>query len=156
MIVVTTSPKVKPTPKSICVFLFVNKGMDLLHLSSIFKNEKVIQLLPNCLKSEEDDLPVVTTSLVPPIRNTIFNYKDVVSNTTMTSSNGVFSIKDLPKCECHLSAFCDNHHKHIVTKDLRVIDNSKLRSLLSKGPNYREPRFSNFEKCFDSVVVRVG
>ena len=36
------------------------------------------------------------------------------------------------------SFFYDPHHKHIITRDLRLIQN-KLR-LLTKGPNYREPQ----------------
>ena len=43
-------------------------------------------------------------------------------------------------CNCLNSTFCDPHHKHIVTGDLRFIENGKLRSLLCNGPGYREPR----------------
>ena len=38
-----------------------------------------------------------------------------------------------------------------MTGDLRFIENSKLRKLLSKGPNYREPKFVNYKKCLLSV-----
>ena len=33
------------------------------------------------------------------------------------------------------------YHGHIVTGDLRVIENKKLRNLICKGPNFREPRW---------------
>ena len=46
------------------------------------------------------------------------------------------------------------HHKHIVTGDLRIIENSKIRKLLTKGPNYREPCTLNFELV--KKVVRKG
>ena len=41
-------------------------------------------------------------------------------------------------CNCPKSEFCDPHHGHIVTGDLRVIEHRKLRSIMSKGPTYRE------------------
>ena len=56
-------------------------------------------------------------------------------------------VRDLPSCDCQSSEFCDPHHKHIVSGDLRVVSNQKLRKLLSKGPNYREPRTLNYNKC---------
>ena len=43
------------------------------------------------------------------------------------------------------------HQKYIVTGDLRIIKNSKLRKLLSKGPNYRENKFINLTKCKNAV-----
>ena len=42
-------------------------------------------------------------------------------------------------------------HGHIVTGDLRFIENRKLRKLMSKGPNFREPRFLNFNKCAEAI-----
>ena len=35
----------------------------------------------------------------------------------------------------------------IVSGDLRVIKKTKLRKLLSKRPNYREPETLNYNKC---------
>ena len=49
------------------------------------------------------------------------------------------------------SEFCDSHHKHIVSGDLRIISNPKLRKLLSKGPNYREPKTLNYKKCKQAI-----
>ena len=60
-------------------------------------------------------------------------------------------VHNLPSCECSNSEFSDPHHKHIVSGDLRIIENSKLRKLLSKGPNYREPKTLNYKKCKQSI-----
>ena len=47
---------------------------------------------------------------------------------------------------------CDPHHKYILIKeDLRIIKDNKLRKLLAKGPNYREPRTINFSKAFIEI-----
>ena len=42
-------------------------------------------------------------------------------------------------CECEYYQFCDPYHKHIITRDLRIIYNFKLRKLMTKDPNYKEP-----------------
>ena len=140
----------KISPKNICVIHFVNKGINLLRLSSIFKENSVVNHLPDILRTEEN-LPKVTTSLGPSIRNKILNYKEAVSSIHLKLVDNKYIVENLPECHCSLSNFSDNHHGHIVTGDLRVIENDKLRKLLSKGPNFREPTFLNFGKCLQSV-----
>ena len=58
-------------------------------------------------------------------------------------------------CECEHSPFIDPHHKHINTGDLGIVGNSKLRKLLTKGPNCREPRSTNFNKTFAEVTTGI-
>jgi len=144
----------KISPKNVCVIHFVNKGINLLHLSSIFKENSVVNHLPEILKTEEN-LPKVTTSLSPSIRNKVLNYKDVVSSINLNIVDNKYVVDNMPQCHCHLSNFCDDHHGHIVTGDLRVIENNKLRKLLTKGPNFREPTFLNFSKCLQAVHTGV-
>ena len=44
---------------------------------------------------------------------------------------------------CHCSeydvSFVDHTYKHVLTGDLSLVKNNKLKKLLSKGPKYREP-----------------
>ena len=40
------------------------------------------------------------------------------------------------------------HIKHIIIGDLKIIENEKLRKLLTKGPNYRESRNINYSKAY--------
>ena len=42
---------------------------------------------------------------------------------------------------------------NIITGDLRIIRNNKLRKLICKGPNYREPKTINLKKCRDEIAV---
>ena len=78
------------------------------------------------------------------IRNNILNYKDV-ANSFYVDEEVSFSLKtDL--CDCEKSKFCDPHHKHIITRDIRITENKKLRKILTKGANYREPR--SFRKVY--------
>ena len=40
-----------------------------------------------------------------------------------------------------------------MTGDLRIVENKKLRKILSKGPNFRTPKTINFSKCLDSIKL---
>ena len=53
------------------------------------------------------------------------------------------------------TSFCDPVHKHIVTGDLKVIQNNRLRSLLSKGPKYREQERIRWDKVLDSIQAGI-
>ena len=48
-------------------------------------------------------------------------------------------------CQCKKSKFCYEPHGHVITGDLRVIENAKLRELVAKGPKYREPNRVNWK-----------
>jgi hypothetical protein len=79
------------------------------------------------------------------IRNKIFNYKqtvaDIDTNDQSTYGTGLAS------CDCQGSEFCDPHHGHILTGDLRIIANQKLRKLVSRGPNFREAKTIHWGHC---------
>ena len=140
----------KPAPKNVVVVEFVNKGLDDIHLSKIFRTPEVTSLLPEPLRADEE-IPVSTMKLNPPIRSKILNYKETVSSLNILVDEEVSFVENLPSCECTSSEFCDPHHKHIISGDLRIITNQKLRKLISKGPNYREPNMLNYHKCKLSI-----
>ena len=48
-------------------------------------------------------------------------------------------------CQCNTSKFCHEPHDHVITGDLMVIENVKLRELVAKGPKYREPNKINWQ-----------
>ena len=124
--------KCPPFPIS---FFFHNKGFDYINLSSILHLDIVKNLFPNKLKI--DELPSVVYSLDKTIRNKILNCKETVSsidrNDDTTYGTGIV------ECDCQQHKdFVDENHGHILTGNLRIIANSKLRKLVSKGPNFRE------------------
>ena len=49
-------------------------------------------------------------------------------------------------CDCEKSNLCDPHDKYVIIGDLRIIENKKLRKLLTKGPNYREQQKYKFQE----------
>ena len=152
--IINSNPVRRTAPKNVCVVHFVNKGMDDLHLSSIFKSKDVVNLLPEKLR-EDEHIPVVTFHLDPPIRNKILNYKKTVTEIEIIKQNNSFIANNLPTCECSTSLFKDPVHNHVVTGDLRIITNPKLRKLISKGPNFRENKFISYDRCLSSVEVAV-
>ena len=46
-----------------------------------------------------------------------------------------------------MSNFKDLDHGHVVTGDLRIVEDVKLRKLLSKGQNYSETLTISYNKC---------
>ena len=125
-----------------------NKGIDDIHLSKIFKSEEVMKSLPDILQ-EDNNIPIATFKLDNPIRNKILNYKETISSLSFKQvNNSRVEIENLPECNCNESSFCDPAHGHVVTGNLNIIKNKKFRKLLSKGPNYREPKTLNYNKCF--------
>ena len=55
-------------------------------------------------------------------------------------------MNNLP-CNCIRSPFTDPNRGHIVTGDIRIVQDNKLRKLLCKGPKYREPVSIDFSNC---------
>ena len=48
------------------------------------------------------------------------------------------------ECDCkHYKDFVDKSQNHVLTGDLRIITTSKLRKLVSKGPNFCETMLIN-------------
>ena len=136
--------KEKRSPKFILPMTFRNKGLDAIKLGNFFRLEEVRSLLPSSLNTDEN-LPAIVYSLEGTIRNKIFNYKQTVSdidtNDPLTYGTG------LTTCDCEGSEFCDPHHGHILTGDLRIIANQKLRKLVARGPNFREAKMIHWGQC---------
>ena len=145
-----TPPEKKSHHENPCIIHFVNKGFNRLGLSKIFRLHDVVAFLPPDLQGEQE-IPFPTYKLDSPIRNKILNYKDAVNSVQIEVDEDVSVVHNLPSCDCSSSPFSDPYHKHIVTGDLRIIENQKLRWLFSKGPNYREAKPFNLKKCKDSV-----
>ena len=141
----------RKAPVNICTLKFLNKGMEQINPSEIFNLPDIIQTLPETLRSA-DNIPKVVMKLDGSIRHKILNYEDTVRSIKQINDDEVsFTINRITNqpfpCTCSESTFKDAHHGHIVTGDLRIVDNTKLRKLLSKGPNFREKCTINFNKC---------
>ena len=137
----------RKAPKHLLPIFFDNKGLEFIQLNKILKNPDVVSKLPQPLKTE--DPPSVVYNLSRTIRNSIFNYKQTVNDIDV--NDHLTYGTNLPSCDCSSSPFLDSDHGHIITGDLRIIENNHLRKLISKGPNYREPRPINLKKCRELI-----
>ena len=127
---------------------FVSKAFDFINLPHILRSESCVNVLPDFLI--EDDIPMVVYSLQSPIRSSIFNYTKFVASLDLNSAN--HDINSIP-CHCHSydNKYIDNHHGHILTGDLSIINNVRLRDLIAKGPKFREPTDINFDDALTSI-----
>ena len=125
---------------------FVNKGLESMNLKKILKNDQVMDCIPGNFKFRET--PVVVYKYSRTIRSRIFNYKEVFEDFNFDRWQ---QERDNMVCDCENSDFCDSTHKHVITGDLRIVKNNKLRKLLCKGPNFRENEMINFDKITDEI-----
>ena len=98
-----------------------------------------------------NDIPMVTFSLKNPIRSKIFNHKTFAQH--LNIAEFLADQNSIP-CSCEnspLKTFKDSHHNHIITGDLRIVRNNKLRKLICKGPKYRESEPISWDKAKCSI-----
>ena len=139
--------KTKKIPKYIFPLYFDNKGLEFIRLNNILRNPDVKSKLPNHFQN--DDSPSVVYNLSSTIRNKILNYKETVNNIDINDPDTFGT--GLQTCNCTSSPFLDNIHGHILTGDLRILENNHLRELIQKGPNFREPKSVNWKRCRDKI-----
>ena len=54
------------------------------------------------------------------------------------------------------SKFCYEPAGHIITGNLKIISDSKIRSIISKVPKYRLPFQIDFNKCREEIAVALN
>ena len=127
------SKRSSSSSSSRCHVKFDNKAIDFINPQKILRDKDVINCLPIDLRK---DTPMVVYELTQSIHSKLFNYKKFVQSIDVDSF--ISESTTLP-CTCHSSPFRDEHHDHIITGNLEIVADAKLRKLISKGPKYREP-----------------
>ena len=74
------------------------------------------------------------------VASKLLNFAPTLSNLNVSEY-----LSNSQTCQCKKSKFCYEPHGHVITGDLRVIENAKLRELVAKGPKYREPNRVNWK-----------
>ena len=101
-------------------------------------------------KLKIDEPASVVYSLGKTVRNKILIYKETVSS---INTNGDIAYgTGIVECQQN-KGFVDENHDHVLTGDLRIITNSKLRKLKSKGPNFREAITITWNKCKREIEI---
>ena len=67
------------------------------------------------------------------VASKIFNFAPALSNLNVADY-----LSNPQTWQCKESKFCYKQHGHVITGDVRVIENAKLREPVAKGPQYRE------------------
>ena len=49
----------------------------------------------------------------------------------------------------------NNHYGHVITGNLNIVNNERLRQLISKGPKYREPKQICFEEAREEIQTGI-
>ena len=124
--------------------LFHNKGMDMIHLSRILNSKRVMATVPSYLKGPP---PVVSYTYTRTIAGKIFNNRKVVEDLDMDAGTAGMD------CSCSSSNYKYEPCGHVVTGDLSIIKDVKLRNLIKKGPTYREQNWRvNVKNCKEAVT----
>ena len=76
---------------------------------------------------KNDSTPVVAFKLQRPIRSKIFNYRQTVMDMNFEHDEEVGFLTNNPPCDCSSSEYRDPSHECVLTGDLRIIKNKKIK-----------------------------
>ena len=126
------------------------EALELIELPQIFNLVEISFQPPDKVKNNDNN-PTVTYQLGKTIKNEIISYK--VALNSINGDKDVSFCVNTTQCDCTVSSFCDPPHKHIITGVSLIIINNNLRKLLTKSPNYREPRAIKFSKALIEITT---
>ena len=112
---------------------FIDKGLDFINISGILCSPSVQSKIPNYF--QDFDPPIIGYHYNPSIAGLIFNYKQTLDPIVINSIN-----TNNIDCACQNSAYKDNHHNHVISGNLDIVQNEALKNILKKGPKYRLPQ----------------
>ena len=110
---------------------FLRKGIDAINLPQLLRSQSVMDKIPAYFKDKEP--PIISYQYTNAVASKLFNFSSALSNLDITNH-----LSNPQRCQCNTSMFCYEPHGHVITGDLMVIENVKLRELVGKGPKYRE------------------
>ena len=116
-----------------------------MNVSNILNQKSVQNKIPSYFQYKES--PCISYSYTRSVASKIFNYKASLQQLDFQGLS-----HDLPPCNCSDSQFLYAPCGHIVTGDLNIVRNVKLRDLLSKGPKYREPVSYSWHQNFSIIM----
>ena len=103
---------------------FINKGIEFIDLPSVFKDSSVTSSIPAYFQNSEP--PIICYKYNKPIRNTVFNFNKLVSDLDIHAN--------IPEAwDCKDSKFIYPAAGHIMTGNLKIISDSRIRYIVSKG-----------------------
>jgi hypothetical protein len=119
-------------PSVFVIFYAINKSIKCFSCTEYFKSKFIL-----CISYK------YTQTIAPKL----FNYK---------SDLQCLDIEHLllnpPTCSCSSAPFNYQPDGHVITGDVDIVRNEELKSLILKGPKFREPPFFNWQQNFISIM----
>ena len=121
---------------------FINKGIEFIDLPSIFKERSFTSSIPTYFQNSE---PPICYKYNKPIRNTVFNFNKLVSDLDIHANTP-------ESWDCKDSKFIYPAAGQIITGNLKIISDSRIRYIVSKGTKYRFPSCIDLKKCREELA----
>ena len=124
---------------------FANKGIDALNLSNMLNQKSAQSTIPPYFQYKES--PCISYSYTRSVASNMFNYKASLQQIDFDGLS-----ENPTPC-----SFCDSEFLyapcgHIVTGDLSIVRNQKLKDVLRKGPKNREPVSFSWHQNFNIIM----
>ena len=116
----------------------MNKAVVAINLPALLRSTSVIDKIPVHFRDKEPQ--TVSYEYTSTVASEICNFAPALSNLNFSEY-----LSNPQTCQCKESKFCYELHGHVITVDLKVIENARLRELVAKGPKYREPNRVNWK-----------
>ena len=118
---------------------FINRGIDAVNLPSILRSKSVTETVQTYFKEKEP--PIISYTYTKTIASKIFNF----SSTLLDLDYHEFH-SNRSQCECNTSSHLYKPYGHVITGDLSIIPNSKLRDLIAKRPKIQRAMQVDWDK----------
>ena len=122
---------------------FMNIGMDFI----IFQDKSVTSSIPDYFQNSEP--PMFCYKYNKPFRNIISNFNKLVSDLDIHANTP-------DSWECKDSKFIYPSAGHAITGNLKIIPDSRIRNIVSKGPKYRFPSHIDFNRCREEIATALN
>ena len=124
---------------------YLHKGIDAINPPGLLRSRLVTDKVPVYFKNREP--PIISYQYTNTVASKLFNFSSTLSNLDVANY-----LSNPRSCQCQMSKYCYQPHGHIITGDLKIIENAKIRELVSKRPKYREPNKINW-KATENMII---
>ena len=105
----------------------------------------MISSIPNYFNNSET--PIICYKYNKPIRSSIFNFNKIVNDIDFNTP---------ASWDSHNSNYLYPSAGHVITGNLNVIPDARVRNIISKGPKYGFPSNIDFSKCRREIAASLN
>ena len=131
----------------VITILYVNKAVHFIDLQNIFKDKRVIDQIRK--NSQNSEAPIICYKYKKPKRNLIHNNNQTLS---MIDTDTI----EPTTCDCSNSKFYYASAGHVITGDVNVITDRRLRNLISRGSKIWLPGPIDFKSCRPHIAEAIN